>query len=85
MDVTVSGTSFNGHYNSFFNADYTGTDVARAWYSTIFGAHGNTTGALQTTFSQSAAPEPASWAMMLGGFGMIGGAMRARRKAVDFA
>jgi len=27
------------------------------------------------------APEPASWAMMLGGFGMIGGAMRARRKA----
>ena len=29
-----------------------------------------------------AVPEPASWAMMLGGFGIIGGAMRARRKAV---
>jgi hypothetical protein len=29
-----------------------------------------------------AVPETASWAMMLGGFGMIGGAMRARRKAV---
>jgi len=26
-------------------------------------------------------PEPASWAMMLGGFGLVGGAMRARRKA----
>jgi len=26
-------------------------------------------------------PEPASWAMMLGGFGAIGGAMRSRRKA----
>jgi hypothetical protein len=26
-------------------------------------------------------PEPASWALMLGGFGAIGGAMRARRKA----
>jgi len=25
------------------------------------------------------APEPASWAMMLGGFGMIGGALRSRR------
>ena len=25
-------------------------------------------------------PEPASWAMMLGGFGMVGGAMRSRRK-----
>jgi len=32
------------------------------------------------------APEPASWAMMLGGFGMIGGALRARRKsAIPFA
>lgn len=31
------------------------------------------------------APEPASWAMMLAGFGAIGGAMRARRKtAVSF-
>ena len=31
-------------------------------------------------------PEPASWAMMLGGFAAIGGAMRARRKtSVSFA
>jgi len=28
----------------------------------------------------SPAPEPASWAMMVGGFGIIGAAMRARRK-----
>jgi hypothetical protein len=28
----------------------------------------------------SAAPEPASWAMMLGGFSLIGGAMRQRRR-----
>ena len=27
----------------------------------------------------SAAPEPVSWAMMLGGFGLVGGAMRRRR------
>jgi len=27
-----------------------------------------------------AAPEPASWALMLGGFGMIGGVLRGRRK-----
>ena len=26
-------------------------------------------------------PEPASWALMLGGFGLVGGAMRSRRKA----
>ena len=32
-----------------------------------------------------AVPEPASWALMLGGFGMVGGAMRSRRKvAVSF-
>lgn len=34
----------------------------------------------------SDAPEPESWAMMLGGFGAIGGALRSRRKAsVSFA
>ena len=34
----------------------------------------------------SSSPEPASWAMMLGGFGLIGGAMRDRRKAaITFA
>jgi len=34
-----------------------------------------------TLSGSSAAPEPASWALMLGGFGAIGGAMRGRRKA----
>jgi len=34
----------------------------------------------------AAVPEPASWALMLGGFGLVGGAMRSRRKAaVAFA
>jgi len=33
-----------------------------------------------------AVPEPASWALMLGGFGLVGGAMRSRRRqAVSFA
>lgn len=35
--------------------------------------------------SPPAVPEPASWAMMVGGFGLIGGAMRRRRRvAVRF-
>jgi hypothetical protein len=29
----------------------------------------------------SPTPEPASWAMMVGGFGLVGGALRSRRKA----
>ena len=34
----------------------------------------------------SGVPEPASWAMMVGGFGLVGGALRNRRKAgVSFA
>jgi len=41
------------------------------------------------TASQSltplAAPEPASWMMLLGGFGLVGGAMRRRRTVVHYA
>lgn len=33
----------------------------------------------------AAVPEPATWAMMIGGFGMIGGAMRRRRTGVRLA
>ncbi|WP_294392214.1 PEPxxWA-CTERM sorting domain-containing protein [uncultured Sphingomonas sp.] len=35
-----------------------------------------------TAFAPGAVPEPASWAMMIGGFGMIGAAMRRRQKLV---
>lgn len=33
----------------------------------------------------SSAPEPSSWAMMLAGFGLVGGALRRRKTAVSFA
>lgn len=35
--------------------------------------------------AQGSVPEPASWALMLAGFGAVGGAMRYRRRAVRFA
>ena len=38
-----------------------------------------------TATATAAVPEPATWAMMLGGFGLIGGAMRRRRTTVRFA
>ncbi|MFM2410097.1 MAG: hypothetical protein RL481_925 [Pseudomonadota bacterium] len=39
----------------------------------------------QIAFNIAAVPEPATWAMMIIGFGLIGGAMRARRQTVTFA
>lgn len=35
--------------------------------------------------SVGAVPEPANWALMLGGFGLIGGMMRAQRRKIAFA
>jgi len=37
------------------------------------------------TFAAGAVPEPASWAMMIGGFGLIGAAMRRRRTGFQLA
>lgn len=37
------------------------------------------------TFSISAVPEPATWAMMILGMGAVGGAMRVRRRSVALA
>jgi len=41
---------------------------------------GGPTGLRVEMTGSGAVPEPASWAMMLGGFGLVGGAMRSRRK-----
>ncbi len=38
-----------------------------------------------TFAGESAVPEPASWALMLGGFGLMGAAMRSGRKAAESA
>jgi hypothetical protein len=35
-------------------------------------------------FSAGAVPEPASWAMMIGGFALVGASLRKRRVAVSF-
>jgi hypothetical protein len=40
---------------------------------------------LSLSANTGAVPEPASWALMLGGFGLVGGAMRSRKAAVRFA
>lgn len=56
--------------------------------STHVNGHGQTV--FNTKFSYGdgslrAVPEPSSWAMMVTGFGLLGGTMRRRRAAVSFA
>jgi hypothetical protein len=48
------------------------TDNSEAW-------HGLTVGIGGVAPPMGAVPEPGTWAMMIGGFGMVGGAMRMRR------
>ena len=40
---------------------------------------------INVTAIGAAVPEPATWAMMIGGFGVIGASLRRRRRAVRFA
>jgi hypothetical protein len=48
-------------------------------YQSITGAQGGNSGIGVGTPSVDAVPEPATWAMMIGGFGLVGGALRRRR------
>jgi len=95
LDVTIPvGTSVSGP--GFFLASYdTANSVDDGVYSvnSVFDG-GSATGFANTagTITQftgtaigGAVPEPASWAMMLGGFGLVGGAMRRRRTSTTIA
>jgi hypothetical protein len=42
--------------------------------------NGGTGDSLGVTSISAAVPEPASWALMITGFGLVGGALRSRRK-----
>jgi len=72
---SLSAINSSGSFGFFFN----GAPGGYLEYQTGMGGSFG-------TIKISAAPEPASWALMLGGFGAIGSAMRARRKnSVTFA
>jgi hypothetical protein len=85
---TLYGISFLGvHYGGgagggetdFYKFDAgTGLDTITLNRSSSSGA------VLYDTGTSTPVPEPVSWALMLGGFGAIGGMMRARRREVSF-
>jgi len=77
----VDQTTLNGAGGSSYGQSY-----ANGYFFTQ-GSDSNSVAAYQIGApAASAVPEPASWAMMIGGFGMVGGALRRRAKvSVGFA
>jgi len=88
--MTTAGT---GGYNGlsatgpFTGNAYEGT-TAGATFASNFGPSridGLTDVSFRATTAGAAVPEPATWGLMLAGFGLAGGAMRVRRRRVAFA
>ena len=63
MTVYIGNLTTPHRYESFFKADYTGTDTSRLFIFPDGSNFGNTTGAPITEFSLAAVPEPSSVAM----------------------
>ncbi len=75
-----TGTSTNLDWRTYaFNFNATGAQSTLA-FGNISG--GNNAGVLLDSVSVSV-PEPAAWALMISGFGLVGGAMRKRRTTVN--
>ena len=78
QDVTYNGDLYHTLYVSNDNYFLPGTAGPNQFY--VFGfKDGDLPGLVKQSIA--AVPEPASWATMIAGFGMIGGSLRARRKA----
>jgi hypothetical protein len=88
----TGGLSFDGSVNNVYYGTqlYSGSETAPTFLAGTYTLTRYGTGEIGTLVisdvSGGAVPEPASWALMLGGFGLVGGAMRRRqRMAVRFA
>ena len=87
QELSVTPGPDDGGAGSFAYLTWNDTTSSYAYGS--FDVHhlsimSGTTGIKDILASLSAVPEPASWAMMLGGFGLVGGAIRRRRVSVNF-
>jgi len=81
----ATGNQTNPNSNRLVTLTFTGAD---RWNVTglQFSSTGNAFEFDNVNVRTGAVPEPASWALMLGGFGAIGSAMRSRRKtALSFS
>lgn len=81
----------NGNTNDFYtffqfdrNGDVVGTDANAVSYGQR-GVFTLTQSATSVTTAVAAVPEPATWAMLIGGFALTGAALRRRRMTARFA
>lgn len=81
-DAFVVYAGLQGISNRGGSLDATHTfTVAYDPINTVFADTGQSVGSAFFQQNIAAVPEPASWAMMIGGFGLVGGAVRRRRAA----
>jgi hypothetical protein len=73
----VAITTVNGLFTVVGGAGETFTGITLASGSNSF--------EIDRLAVSGAVPEPATWAMMIAGFGFIGGTMRVRRRTLSFA
>jgi len=83
--VSDFGTSSAFKCASAWFTTYSHCDYGDAAGGAVFGAPGGDVWYAETWVIRGAVPEAATWAMMLGGFGLVGAAMRGRRRSVSFA
>ena len=84
---TLTAAEGNTQFSLTFNPTASQSDAAITFLS-ISGAdsvHGAVIDNIVVSAEPTGVPEPASWAMMLVGFGAIGGTMRLRRRGVAVA
>lgn len=83
---TVTEVNSNGWTDVWSLIDVLGNPVhlAAGEYDLTVKGHAYVIAAYAGTINATdAVPEPASWALMLGGFGLIGGVMRAQRRSTQ--
>lgn len=83
--ITGSGGAFNGPWTSFSSVagDFTGGVNTLQFNVLNFAQNGGNPTGLRVEFLSSdaaAVPEPATWALMIGGFALVGASMRRSRR-----
>lgn len=78
----VSGSLLSTSTGIFTNRTLSSLGLNVGTYVIPFGTQGDT---FTVNVVANSVPEPASWAMMIGGFGLVGAARRRRLNAIRFA